>query len=74
MMRCHCILMLFLAYPLEPTGYIVHSKYCGKREHQCGDVYVKTETKPFTERIFMTFSRGTSISVALASHTRESDI
>ncbi len=49
--RCHCIVMLFLTYPVEPTGYLVHSKYCGKREHQCGDdvVYVKTETKPFTQ-------------------------
>ncbi len=40
------ILMLFLAYLVEPTGYVVHSKYCGKREHQCGDdvVYVKIGT------------------------------
>ncbi len=43
--------MLFLTYPVEPTGYVVHSEYCGKREHQCGDdvVYIKTETKPFTQ-------------------------
>ncbi len=41
----------FFTYPVEPTGYVVHSKYCGKREHQCGDdvVYIKTETKPFTQ-------------------------
>ncbi len=28
-----------------------HSKYCRKREHQCGEdvVYLKTETKPFTQ-------------------------
>ncbi len=40
-----------LTSPVEHTGYVVHSKYCGKREHQCGDdvVYVKTETKPFTQ-------------------------
>ncbi len=52
--RCHCILMLFLAYPVEPTGYVVHSKYCGKIEHQCGDdvVYVKTGTKPFTQNAY----------------------
>ncbi len=48
--RCHCILMLFLTYLVEPTGYVVHSKYCGKREHKFGDdVYVKTETKLFTQ-------------------------
>ncbi len=49
--RYHCIFMLFLTYTVEPTGYVVHSKYYGKREHQCGDdvVYIKTETKPFTQ-------------------------
>ncbi len=31
-----------------------HSKYCGKREHQCGDVvYLKTETKPFTQNAYL---------------------
>ncbi len=65
--RCHCILMLFLVYPVEPKGYVVHSKYCGKREHQCGDdVCVKIGTRDI--------SRGTSISVALTSPKRESDI
>ncbi len=46
--------MLFLAYPVEPTGYVVHSKYCGKIEHQCGDdvVYVKTGTKLFTQNAY----------------------
>ncbi len=48
------MLMLFLAYPVEPTGYVVQSKYCGKIEHQCGDdvVYVKTGTKPFTQNAY----------------------
>ncbi len=35
-----------------PTRYgAKHSKYKGKREHQCGEdiVYLKTETKPFTQ-------------------------
>ncbi len=43
--------MLLSAYPVEHTGYVFHLKYCGKREYQCGDdiVYVKTETKPFTQ-------------------------
>ncbi len=52
---CHCIFMLFLTYPVEPAGYAVHSTYCGKREHQCGDdvVYVKTETKPFTQNAYL---------------------
>ncbi len=46
--------MLFLAYPVEPTGYVGHSKCSGKREHQCVDyvVYVKTETKPFTQNAY----------------------
>ncbi len=44
-------MLFFLTYPVEPTGYVVHSKYSGKIEDQCGDdvVYVKTETKPFTQ-------------------------
>ncbi len=44
----------FLAYRVEPTGYDFHSKYCGKREHRCGDdvVYVKTGTKPFTQNAY----------------------
>ncbi len=56
--RCHCISMLLLAYPVEPTGYIVHLKHWGKREHQCGDdvVYVKTGTKPFTQNSYFVFS------------------
>ncbi len=45
----------FLAYPVEPTRFAAHSKYCGKREHQCGDdvVYDKTETKPFTQNAYL---------------------
>ncbi len=36
--------MLFLACPVEPTLCgAAHSKYCGKREHQCGeDVVIKS--------------------------------
>ncbi len=32
----------------------VHSKYCRKRDHQCGDdvVNVKTGTKPFTQNAY----------------------
>ncbi len=50
---------VILAYPVEPTrsgaASAVHSKYYGKREHQCGEdvVKIKTETKPFKERIFI---------------------
>ncbi len=54
--RCRCILMLFLAYPVEPTGRDAsHSKYFGKREHQCGedDVYLKTRTKTFTQNSYL---------------------
>ncbi len=67
--------MLFLACPVEPTRCgAAHSKYCRRREHQCGEdvVYLKSETKPFTQNAYLwAFSRGTSIIVALASHTRE---
>ncbi len=49
--------MVFLAYPVEPTGCgAAHSKYCReKRENRCGDVvvYVKTETKPFTQNVYL---------------------
>ncbi len=46
---------LFLACPVDPTRCgAAHSKYCGKREHQCGeDVYLKTETKPFTQNAYL---------------------
>ncbi len=34
---------------------VVHSKYCGKREHQRREdvVYLKTETKPFTQNAYL---------------------
>ncbi len=71
MTRCRCINAFFFACPVEPTRCgAAHSKYSGKREHQCGEdaVYLKTETKPFTQKAyFIAFSRGTSIIVALAS-------
>ncbi len=58
--RCHCILILFLVYPVEPIGYVVHSKYCIKREHQYEHyVYVKTETKPLKQNTyFVNFLEG----------------
>ncbi len=63
--------MFFITYPVEPTGCgAAHSKYCRKREHQWGDVVVYGQAV-HTEHIFITFSRETSISVALASHTRD---
>ncbi len=73
--RCQCILMLFLVYPVEPTGYVVNLKYCRKRD-QCGDdvVYVKLESSRSHRAHIISFSRGTSIGVTLASRTRESDI
>ncbi len=65
--------MLFLVYPVEPTEFLLnaaHSKYSGKREHQCGEdvVYIKTETKLFTQNAYY---RNFYITVALASRTRE---
>ncbi len=47
---------LFLACPVEHTRCgAAHSKYYGKREYQCGDdvVYLKTETKPFTQNTYL---------------------
>ncbi len=46
--------IVFLAYPVEPNGHVVHSKYCGKTEHQCGDdvVYDKPGTKSFTQNAY----------------------
>ncbi len=45
----------FLACPVELTRCsAAHSKYSRKREHQCGeDVYLKTETKPFTQNAYL---------------------
>ncbi len=51
--RCRCIVMLLLACPVEHTGYIVHLKYCVRREHQCGGVCVKTGTKLFTQNAYL---------------------
>ncbi len=48
--------MLFLACPVEPTRCgAAHSKYCRRREHQCGEdvVYLKSETKPFTQNAYL---------------------
>ncbi len=52
--------MLFLTYLVEPAGYVVHSKYCGKREHKFRDdvVYIKTETKPLYFYLFYIISKG----------------
>ncbi len=46
----------FFACPVEPTRCgAAHSKYCGKREHQCGEdvVYLKTETKSLTQNAYL---------------------
>ncbi len=43
--------MLFLAYPVEPNGYVVHSKYCRKRPHNWKQAVL-------TERIFCAFLEG----------------
>ncbi len=70
--------MLFLDYPVQPIGCgAAHSKYCGKREHQCGEDVVLPQNlnqADHTERIFIKFSIGTSITVALASRTREQHV
>ncbi len=73
--RCHCILMLFLTYPVKPTGYVVHSKYCGKREHQSGDVvYVKTETKPFAQNVNVSYFLEGHLSLLHSRLAKESRI
>ncbi len=46
----------FLACPVDPTRCsAAHSKYCGKREPQYGEdvVYLRTETKPFTQNAYL---------------------
>ncbi len=46
----------FLAWLAESTRCgAAHSNYCGKRKHQCGKdvVYLKTETKPFTQNAYL---------------------
>ncbi len=53
--------------------YVVHSKYLGKREHQCGGdvVYVKTETKQFTQNEYeLLFLEGHLSPFLLVSRTR----
>ncbi len=50
------LVCFFLACPVEPTRCgAAHSKYCGKREHQCEEdvVYLKIETKPFTQNAYL---------------------
>ncbi len=51
--RCHYILMLFLAYTVEPTGYFVHSK-CINAEMML--FTSKLEQAVHTECIFCAFS------------------
>ncbi len=51
--------MLFIAYPVEATGCgaaaLFIQNIAEKREHQCGEdvVYIKTETKPFTQNTYL---------------------
>ncbi len=75
MMRCRCILMHFLTCTVEPTRCsAAHSKYCGKRKYQCGEdvVYLKTETKPFTQNAnLLHFLEGHLSSLHSQAHTRE---
>ncbi len=70
--RCRCIWMLLLACPVEHTGYIVHLKYCGRREHQCGVVYVKTGTKPFTQNAYLSHFLEGHLSALHSRLTKES--
>ncbi len=59
--RCHWILMLFLAYPVEPTGCgAAHSKYCGEENINVEKIYGKTETKPFTQNTHVTLQHKSS--------------
>ncbi len=54
----HFNIFFFLACPVEPTRCgAAQSKYCGKGEHQCGEdvVYLKTETRPFTQNAYCIF-------------------
>ncbi len=44
--RYHCILMLFLAYPVEPNGYVVHSKYNGKENINAEMMLFMLKLKP----------------------------
>ncbi len=72
--RCRCILMLLLAYPAEPTkcgAATLFIQNIAEKENSNTEqilVYVKTETKPFTERIF--FYRDINHRCTRVSHER----
>ncbi len=56
MTRCRTILMLFFffACPVEPTLCgAAHSKYCGKDNINVEMLFLKTETKPFTQNAYL---------------------
>ncbi len=74
MTRCHCILMFFfLACPVEPTHAVLHIQNIAEKENINVEKMLFTSKMKVvhTERIFIAFSRGTSIIVALKSHTRD---
>ncbi len=62
-----------IACPVEPTRCgAAHSKYCVKREHQCGEdvFYLKTETTTFTQNAYLLHFLEGHLSL-LVSQTRE---
>ncbi len=65
----------FLASPGEPTRCgAAHSKYCGKREDQCGKdiAYLKTEIKPFTQNAYLLYFLEGRLSLLHSHLTQES--
>ncbi len=72
MTRYHCILMfIFLACPVEPSHAVLHIQNIAEKENINVEMLFTSKMKVVhTERIFIAFSRGTSIIVALESHTR----
>ncbi len=53
---------------------VMHSKYSVKREHQCGEdvVYLKTETKPFTQNAYLLYFLEGHLSALHSRLTQES--
>ncbi len=64
----------FLDYPVEPTDTLFIQNTAEKENINAEMMCQNCNQAPYTERIFCAFSRGTSISIALDSHKRESDI
>ncbi len=72
--RCRCIVMLLLACPVKHCIHCSVKILWNKRASMRRCLCQNWNQAVHTERIFCTFSRGTSISVALASRKRELDI